>query len=156
MPAKYIGVFLNIFGDLIRSVELDGFWSDNFDDYVAKIEQYCAKTLKNISFYVFKPIVTIGRTFEMLEILKIHYCSIVNIEPLPRLKVLDIRYIHGRSNYSNFYRIFKQKYPQLKVLILDDVHITSLNAKLINDFTVLNPHLRTLQVSNCASKQHQY
>lgn len=155
MSSKYLGIFLYIFGDLIKSVELDGLWSDTicptFDDHFAKIVQHCAKTLKTLSFYIFKPIVNIEKTFEMLEILKIHYCSIIYIEPLPCLKVLDIRYIFERSSthYFSLDRIFKQNYPQLKVLVLDDVF--PLNDKLLIDFMTINPHLSTLHVSYCDS-----
>lgn len=153
LSTKHLGLFLCIFGDLIQSIELDNIWNfPNFAVYFAKIEQYCAKTLKKLSFYIFKPIVNIGRAFEKLEILKIHYCSVIDIEPLPCLKVLDIRYMYERSSFTrcfSFNRIFKQNYPQLNVLILDDVF--PLSDKLIFGFTTLNPQLRTLHVSYCDS-----
>lgn len=156
MPSKQLGNFLCIFGDLIKSIEFDALWCDtvssNFDKYFAKIEQHCAKTLKELSFYIFKRIINVGSAFERLEILKIHYCSIIYVEPLPRLKVLDLRYMYERKNLArsaSIDRIFQQNFPQLKVLILDEIH--QLNDQLIIGFQAINPQLCTLQVSYCSS-----
>lgn len=156
MPSKHLGHFLCTFGDLIRTIEFDALWCDavspNFDKYFAKVEEYCAKTLKELSFYIFKRIINVGKAFERLEILKIHYCSIIDIEPLPNLKVLDLRYMYERTNLvrsSTIDKIFQQNFPQLKVLILDEIY--QLNDQLITDFQALNPQLHTLQVSYCGS-----
>lgn len=154
---KDLGIFSYHFGDLIESVELNGPWDDGedvsiFDRYFVKITQYCAKTLKKLSFYNYHSFVQIGATFKMLEILKIHYNSIVDIQSLPSLKVLDIRYFGERSNrLTNFSleNVLKQHYPELIVMILDDV--ARLNDRIIAEFLQLNPQLRTIQVSYCNS-----
>lgn len=154
LPLIDLESFLSIFGGFIKSVDFDSTLFNRqfslFGQNFAKIVQYCGKSLEKLSFYNYGSSIDIQKSFESLKFLKIHDSIIWNIEPIPCLKVLDIRGPKYRySIFNHVGRILKQHYPQLEVIILDE--ISRVDDEMMTNFLVLNPQLRTLHVSYCDS-----